>query len=373
VSDSAGFDPRRLTLARWSANLTKRELAERAELSPASITQYEAGRTLPPAATVARLALAVGMPAAYFERRQDRRRPDPAARSFFRSLRSTPQRDRDRADADAEHVFDLVSYLEKQVKLPLLDIPQLTPASTTRVETERIAEEVRKLWKVPDGPIANVVRLLEAHGVIVARLDSGGSKLDAFSRWFAERPLILLWADKGDKARSRFDAAHELGHLVMHSDPDPLDREQERQADMFASAFLMPAHQIGPYLPRRAPTQGDWPTVLDWRKHWGVSAKALLYRARELGALNEAAFRRSMVAYNKRGLQRKDGSELGDPETPLLMSRSLEALEFSDPLATVPTDALVPGTLVEALIGKGPPSTVAVPKGEVRALSPGGP
>lgn len=160
------------------------------------------------------------MPVAYFERRQDRRRPDPAARSFFRSLRSTPQRDRDRADAQAEHVFDLVSYLEKQVKLPALDIPQLTPVATSRVETERVAEEVRNLWGVPDGPIANVVRLLEAHGVIVVRLDSGGSKLDAFSRWFAERPLVLLWGDKGDKARSRFDAAHELGHLaqMMHDE-----------------------------------------------------------------------------------------------------------------------------------------------------------
>jgi Zn-dependent peptidase ImmA (M78 family) len=266
----------------------------------------------------------------------------------------------------------LVSYLEKQVKLPLLDIPQLTPASTGRVETEQIAEEVRKLWKVPDGPIANVVRLLEAHGVIVARLDSGGSKLDAFSRWFAERPLILLWANKGDKARSRFDAAHELGHLVMHSDPDPLDREQERQAHMFASAFLMPAKQVGLYLPRRAPTLGDWPTVLDRRRHWGVSAKALLFRARELGALNEAAFRRSMVAYNKRGLQNTDGSELGNPETPLLMSRSLEALEFSDPLETVATNALVPRDLVEALMGEEVSTAESRPRGEVRALSHGG-
>lgn len=306
---------------------------------------------------------------AYFERRQDRRRPDPAARSFFRSLRSTPQRDRDRADAYAEHVFDLVNYLEQQVTLPLLDIPQLTPSSTSRIETERIAEEVRKLWKVPDGPIANVVRLLEAHGVIVVRLDSGGSKLDAFSRWFAERPLVLLWADKGDKARSRFDAAHELGHLVMHSDPDPLDREQERQANMFASAFLMPAKQIGPYLPRRAPNLGDWPTVLDWRRHWGVSAKALLYRARELGALNEAAFRRSMVAYSKRGLRKKDGSELGEPEAPLLMLRSLEALGFPDPLETVATDALVPRDLVESLLGDRPSAAESAPTGELRALS----
>jgi Zn-dependent peptidase ImmA (M78 family) len=307
----------------------------------------------------------------YFERRNDRRRPDPVARSFFRSLRSTPQRDRDRADAHAEHVLDLVDYLERQVKLPLLDIPQLTPSSGNRIEIEEIARQIRQTWQVPAGPIANVVRLLEAHGVIVARLDSGGSKLDAFSRWFAERPLVLLWADKGDKARSRFDAAHELGHLVMHSDPDPLDREQERQANMFASAFLMPSEEVGPYLPRRAPTLGSWPQLLEWRKHWGVSAKALLYRARELGALSESAFRRAMVNYNKQRLKERDGTQLGDPESPLLLVRSLEALGLPDPLNTVARNALVPRSLVDEVFCGGSFSSEPSIEAEVRAIEVG--
>lgn len=350
MTESTGFDPRRLTLARWAAHLTKRELADRSGLSPASITQYEAGRTLPPKATLARLALALGMPVAYFVRQEGRRRPDPAARSFFRSLRSTPQRDRDRADAHAEHVFDLIDYLDRQLTLPAPTIPQITPASDDRIEIEEIAEAVRENWQLPDGPIANVVRLLEAHGIIVARLNSGGSKLDAFSRWFGERPLVLLWADKGDKARSRFDAAHELGHLVMHSDPDPLDRVQERQANMFASAFLMPAKQVAPFLPRRAPTIGGWSAVLDSRRHWGVSAKALLYRARELGALNESAFRRAMMSYNKQGLQIKDGAELGEPEVPLLILRSVEALQVAEAIEAVADDALVPPSLVKDLL-----------------------
>lgn len=351
MNDFGSFDPRRLTLARWAAHLSKRDLADRSGLSPASITQYEAGRTLPPRATLARLALALGMPIEYFERQGERRRPDPAARSFFRSLRSTPQRDRDRADAHAEHVFDLIDYLDRRLTLPPPTIPQLLPTGAGRVEIEKIAQAVRNGWDIPDGPIANVVRLLEAHGVIVARLNSGGSKLDAFSRWFGDRPLVLLWADKGDKARSRFDAAHELGHLVMHSDPDPLDREQERQANMFASAFLMPANQVAPYLPRRAPTPADWPKVLDHRRHWGVSAKALLYRARELGTLSESAFRRAMVSYNQQRLQERDGSELGEPEAPLMISRSVDALEIGDEVAdTVAIEALVPRGLIEDLL-----------------------
>ena len=247
----------------------------------------------------------------------------------------------------AEHIFDLVDFLDRRVTLPAPRIPQILPTTGTREEVERIATEVRTFCQVPTGPLANVVRLLEVHGAVVARLDSGGTKLDAFSRWFGDRPLVLLWADKSDKARSRFDAAHERGHLVMHTDPDPLDREQERQANMFASAFLMPADQISRYLQRRAPTARDWPTVLAHRKHWGVSAKALLYRSKELGALNESGFRRSMIGYNQRGLQSGDGAELGAAETPLLLARAIAALGSS--VDDVARQALVPMDLVEAV------------------------
>jgi hypothetical protein len=76
-----------------------------------------------------------------------------------------------------------------------------------------------------------------------------------------------------------------------------------------------------------------------------------------------------MVGYNKRGLQKMDGSELGSPEIPLLMSRSLEALDFSDPLEAVATDALVPRDLVEALMGEGAPPADFPPRGEIRAIS----
>jgi len=54
----------------------------------------------------------------------------------------------------------------------------------------------------------------------------------------------VLASDKGDAAVSRFDAAHELGHLIMHHDAEPGDLYMERQADAFAAAFLMPAETI---------------------------------------------------------------------------------------------------------------------------------
>jgi Zn-dependent peptidase ImmA (M78 family)/transcriptional regulator with XRE-family HTH domain len=335
---AAAFDPRRLTLARWANELTKKELADRVGVSPASITQYEAGNTLPSVSIRASLALALGVPAGYLDRVPGRRRPDFSSRSFFRSLRSTSQRERDRADALAEHVADLVNTLDSLVELPAGDLPSLPVQRGDRGEVERIADSTRRKWNVPDGPIANVARLLESRGVIVARLRSGGRRLDAFSRWFGDRPVVILWSDKTDKARSRFDAAHELGHLIMHSDADPLSLEQERQAHMFASAFLMPSASVTGDLIHRAPTLGSWEDVLQRRAHWGVSAKALLYRSREMGALTEVGFRRAMQNYNRHDIRSRDGVALGIPERPLLLSRAARAAGLTtDQLAAAAT------------------------------------
>jgi len=69
--------------------------------------------------------------------------------------------------------------------------------------------------------------------------------VDAFSRPTPERRVVILGSDKGDKARPRFDAAQELGHLVLHRDhPEPGNRALEKQAHRFAGAFLLPADQV---------------------------------------------------------------------------------------------------------------------------------
>lgn len=70
-------------------------------------------------------------------------------------------------------------------------------------------------------------------------------------------PVVVLGADKNDRARSRFDGAHELGHLVVHGHQIWGVKEVEHQAHAFAAAFLMPAGDIRDELPDRA----DW-TVL---------------------------------------------------------------------------------------------------------------
>ena len=97
----------------------------------------------------------------------------------------------------------------------------------------------------------NMVRLLEMHGAIVVRLELADQGIDAFSWLGPDRPVVILDTGKDDRARSRFDAAHELGHLVMHRErARAADRDLEKQAHRFASAFLLPARRL----------EAEWPT-----------------------------------------------------------------------------------------------------------------
>ncbi|WP_234014515.1 ImmA/IrrE family metallo-endopeptidase [Cronobacter dublinensis] len=68
-------------------------------------------------------------------------------------------------------------------------------------------------------------------------------EVDAFSFWVDEKPFVLLNTMKIPE-RSRFDAAHKLGHLVLHKHSSNNGRQAELDTDRFASAFLMPERSV---------------------------------------------------------------------------------------------------------------------------------
>jgi Zn-dependent peptidase ImmA (M78 family) len=134
--------------------------------------------------------------------------------------------------------------------------------------------------------------------------------------------VIVLGSDKQDAGRSRFDAAHELGHLVMHHDAEPGRQAVERQAHRFAAAFLMPAEVISHEFPRRM----DWPAYMALKQRWRVSLQALLYRARGLGVLSSDAYQRAQVQLSARWGRASEPGDLGPAEQPMVLQRAMDLL-----------------------------------------------
>src|SRR6266545_1152600 len=131
----------------------------------------------------------------------------------------------------------------------------------------------------------NLVRLLEAHGVRVDSLAADCAAVDAFSFVWRQTPYVLLNTSKTGE-RGRFDATHELGHLVLHSEhrvPHGPDAEQE--ANRFAAAFLMPRASV---LAQSLANAGI-DRILTAKQTWRVAAMALTHRLHELDLLTDWA------------------------------------------------------------------------------------
>lgn len=344
------FDGQRLRLAREVLGLTQRALADalQGRLTAAALSQFEKGDSRPSAASLVDLAKVTHFPVAFFAR-------DPGVGDvaeidgFFRSLRSTGVRHRRSHRAKAELVRLVAVALERSVRFPARDVPrQPVPPGASRHEVESVARRVREAWNLPEGPIGNMIRTVERHGVVVARMLLESDTVDAFSVPFADRPVIVLGKDKGRPDRSRWDCGHELGHLVMH-DPDPQrSRHLEDQANWFAAELLLPAAELHDVLPSSA----DWTVLADLKVSWGVSMNALLQRAKSLGVMPEAAYVQALKTMSTRGWNRREPVQLPTVEEPVLLSRAAELLPQSGvTLQELATEIGLPAELVFEIVG----------------------
>ncbi|MEV4419397.1 XRE family transcriptional regulator [Patulibacter sp. NPDC049589] len=324
---AALFSPGRLRQARQLKAITRAELARQANVSAAAISQYESGATRPKASTLQQLAWVLQVPVAFFTEPRTEPELPSVTESFFRSLRSTTQRERERAAAHAGLVTQLVAEIERHVELPEYRPTtglELTPSDPVE-QAEHAARAVRDAWGLGHDPIPDVVRQLERRGLVVVRLLFEGARVDAFSWTGGPRPLVVLGRDKGVYERSRFDAAHELAHTVLHTaDPTPADAGMERQAHRFASAFLVPAEALRDEWPEG---RVDWARLLQLKERWGMSVAALLYRGKDVGVLTPQAHQNAMKYLSRKwGRQREPGPD-HPLEQPALLNKALGVLE----------------------------------------------
>ena len=372
-SAHAAFDGKRLTHARLSRGLRKKDLADLVGVTPAAIGQYEQGVSFPSASVVGELSIVLSYPPRFFERGR-RRFEISHDECHFRRLRATSKLERSRVLARAELLVELVDVFERYgLRFPAIDLPDdLSSFADSVPHIEEVAVEVRRRWGLGVGPIDNMVRLLEGKGCIVTRLHSESESVDAFSVWMAKRPLIVLSSDKANVERSRFDAAHELAHLVFHHDAEPGSRRIEEQAHKLGAALLMPATAIKREFPRRF----AWEKYFNLKERWKVSLAALVRRARDLSVISEPTYKRAMVQYSHRGWRNGEPGNSSEPEQPVLIPRALSMLEerFSIDRSTVAHELCIqPADLLSLLSTQkyeGPVVTVEeAPRSSVSSLN----
>jgi Zn-dependent peptidase ImmA (M78 family) len=293
------FNPSRLALARKRRGLSKPTLAEKSGISVRSLFYYESkvDNIVPSDDHLNKLAKSLELPVEFFFGSDiEELTPDAAS---FRALKTMTAAQRDSAVAAGTFANMVCDWIEKRFALPAPSIPSLRG-----IEPETAAQALRAEWGLGERPISNVVHLLEVNGVRVFSLPVDSLKVDAFSLWHrGKKPFVFLNTKKSAE-HSRFDAAHELGHLTLHTHGVPRSREAELEADRFASAFLMPRGGIYGHTPPASTI--SFKTVHKHKKHWGVSAIALVHRLHKLGIIKEWQYRTLCIELTAAGYRKRE-------------------------------------------------------------------
>lgn len=326
-----GFQAARLVEARESRGLSQVALADLIDRTPSSISRWEARGQSPEPQTLSTLANSLNVPQSFFLN------PPPEhgnAPMFFRSMASTTQMMRKRARARLRWAQDISLSLQEWVDLPEVDVPRLDIEDYREIsdkDIETAAAKCRDVWGLGSGPISDLLLVLENAGIVIVKDEVGTVKMDGLSNWSAAdgRPYMLIARDKDSCVRSRLDAAHELGHLVLHHkvptkalNDKAAFKEIERQAFLFAGAFLMPAESFGAEI-----WSPSLSTFLALKERWRTAIGAMIKRCEALDMIGEEYRRRLWRYYSARGWRKSE--PMDDDllvEEPRLLSRSVRLL-----------------------------------------------
>lgn len=282
-------NPDRVELVRLRLGLTKSGFAKALGVDRKTIQRFEAGENDLSGKSIEALVAMSGYPKEFFEKEAfDYPNEDAVS---FRSLRSLTASSRDAALAAGALAFELDDWIDARYDLPAHSIPLLNNRSP-----EDAALALRSHWGIGERPIGNMVNMLESHGIRVFSLAEETRHLDAYSFWRNDRPYVFLNTLKTPE-HSRFDGAHELGHLVLHRHGGPSHRSAEDEANAFASAFLMPPAD----LLARIPVVRGLRDILEGKKRWRVSAAALAYTLHKRGIISDWHYRGYCIELNKYG------------------------------------------------------------------------
>ena len=323
------LQPERLEQALAARGLTKGQLASLVGVAAPTVTKWCKGDQSPEAETFDRLASVLNVQPEWLTRA----RLPAVSTPLYRSNASALKAARSKLEARTEWTQEVAYLLEDYVDYPAVNLPErsfLDPEQISNADIEAAAEECRLLWQLGRGPIQNLALAAESAGILIVREETEISAIEGLSSWstLLGRPIVVLSADKANAFRSRFDLAHEIGHLILHKHiprADERDRynQMEKQAHRFAAALLLPAETFAGEV--RVPPSLD--NLLILKQRWGASVAAMMMRCHALGLLNDdeklALFKRRSARW---GSKAEPGDDKWVPEAPRLLRRTVELL-----------------------------------------------
>lgn len=295
------FNPTMVTLAREARGITQQELAERLNTQKAFISKIEHGDLGVSETLLESISRATSYPINFFYQ------PGTILpmNLSYRKRKKVPAKVITPIEAKINIVRNNIQFLTRSLnkQSPLIPTYKVTEENPPQL----IAKQIRQSLNLQKAVIENLVKVLEAQGIIISCFDFGSERVDSRSILTDDQfPIIFLnKSHLGD--RLRFSLAFELGHLVMHTYSQvPPEREINHEANLFAAELLMPSEAIIQDFKDGV----TLPLLAQLKRKWKVSMISLLYRADDLGLLTPNQKRYLIQQFNQAKIRRREPVEL---------------------------------------------------------------
>jgi len=303
------INPDMIQLARESRGLNRTKLAKSVDVTQQYISQIETGQRSPSDDVMERICKTLKYPLAFFAQHDDVLGIGMSV-FFYRKKASTKVADIRRLEAEVNIRCLQVRRLLSEVDIHTPTRSEFLDIDEHGGDAEKIAALVRASWRLPVGPVKNLVRAIEKAGGIVFKFPFGTREIDAVSQWPVDTPPLFFVNADAPADRMRFSLAHELGHVVMHQ---TASETMEDEANRFASEFLMPSKEIAPDL--GGMTLGK---AASMKPLWRVSMAALIRRARDLGRTSQRDYQRLMRRLSTTGQRKRELVDIPGEEPQVL-------------------------------------------------------
>jgi Zn-dependent peptidase ImmA (M78 family)/transcriptional regulator with XRE-family HTH domain len=312
------LDPKTLQTARLARGFSLKSLGGLSGISAPTISRIESGKREATEQELHSLAEAVSLPwraltrslvseqlglSAFYHRKLSR-----AGAKAVRSIESLCM-------LNAVVIKNLIGMIDTPLNQNFISID----LDDAKGDPSVAANMVRLAWKVPSGPIDDLISLVEKFGCLVIHTDFNIPEMDALYQKIAGAPPIFWVNSRKPLDRVRFSIAHELGHLILHDERPTDNQVAEKQANEFAAAFLMPKSDFQSECPSRL----HIPQLIEMKRRWRCSMSAIARRAKDVGRItSDREYTNLMITLSKRGWRKSEPYPLSG-ETPRLLADTI--------------------------------------------------
>lgn len=280
---------------RLKNNMSKKELASLCNVSPMMISYYESGERKPSMETMKQLAISLGVKVSDFL--AVRNENLVFSHGDFRKNSTLNQAQQEFVRESVEEYFNrFYSAIELLGGDVLPQFPACQALHLTN-DAEADAAALRKHLNLSsDGPIDDLITILENKGILVFCLEIDNDRFSGMNGFVDNRPYIVINQGMSTE-RNRSTIVHELAHLMFIWPEKMEDKEIERHATAISGAFLLPKADVIRELGiRRTRISNDMVLVC---KEYGVSMALLVKRAQLSHVISDAIY----TDYNIRASQ----------------------------------------------------------------------